>query len=65
MELYKAHERAIEIAGERVVDAERLSRQLVRVAGVLIDMGLKLIEDIPQRPKTVRDALAMVALLLE
>jgi hypothetical protein len=65
MELYKAHERAIEIAGERVIDAERLSRQLVRVAGVLIDMGLKLIEDIPQLPKTVRDALAMVALVLE
>jgi hypothetical protein len=65
MELYKAHERAIEIAGERVIDAERLSRQLVRVAGVLIDMGLKLIEDIPQLPKTVRDALAMVALILE
>jgi hypothetical protein len=65
MELYKAHEWAIEIAGERVVDAERLSRQLVRVAGVLIDMGLKLIEDIPQLPKTVRDALAMATLVLE
>jgi hypothetical protein len=36
-ELYKAHARANEIASNRATEAEWLSRQLVRVADVLID----------------------------
>jgi hypothetical protein len=65
VKLYKARTRANEIASDRVAKAERLSRQLMRVAGVLIDLGLPPIEDIPQLPKTVRDALTVVALVLE
>jgi hypothetical protein len=64
-ELYKAHARVNEIAVDRVTEAERLPRQLVWVADVLIDLGLPLIEDIPQLPKTVQDTLATVALILE
>jgi hypothetical protein len=37
----------------------------VWVANVLIDLGLPSIEDNPKLPKTVRDALATVALILE
>jgi hypothetical protein len=42
-----------EIVGDRATEAERLSRQLVRVANVLIDLGLPPIKEIPQLPKTV------------
>jgi hypothetical protein len=37
----------------------------VRVANVLIDLGLPSIEDNPKLPKTAQDALAAVALILE
>jgi hypothetical protein len=65
VELYKARARVNEIAVDRVTEAERLPRQLVWVADVLIDLGLPLIEDNPQLPKTVQDTLAIVALILE
>jgi hypothetical protein len=65
MELYKAHAWVNEVADNRAAEAERLPRQLVWVADVLIDLGLPLIEDIPQLPKTVWDALTVVTLILE
>jgi hypothetical protein len=37
----------------------------MRVANILIDLGLPPIEDIPQLPKIVRDALTTVTLILE
>jgi hypothetical protein len=42
-----------------------LSGQLVRGAGVPIDLGLLPIDDIPQLPKTAQDALPVVALVLK
>jgi hypothetical protein len=57
MELYNACTRANEIAGDQAVEAERLSRQLMRVVSVLIDLGLSPIEYIPQLPKTVLECL--------
>jgi hypothetical protein len=65
LELYKACAWANEIADNRVAKVERQSRQLVQVAGVLINLGLPPIEDIPQLPKIVWDTLVAVALILE
>jgi hypothetical protein len=39
------------IAGDRATEVGRLLRRLIWVAGVLIDLGLPSIEDIPQLPK--------------
>jgi hypothetical protein len=65
LELYKARAWANEIADNRVGKVERQSRKLVQVAGVLINLGLPPIEDIPQLPKIVWDTLVAVALILE
>jgi hypothetical protein len=65
VKLHKAHAWANEIAGDQAAEAERLSRQLMWVASVLIYLGLPPIEDIPQLPKIVQDALTVVALILE
>jgi hypothetical protein len=64
-ELYKVRTRANKIASDRATEAEQLSRNLVWVADILIDLGLPPIEDIPHLPKTIWDALAMIALALE
>jgi hypothetical protein len=65
MELYMARAWANKIARDWAAEAERLSRQLVWVANILIDLGLPSIEDNPKLPKTDQDALATVALILE
>jgi hypothetical protein len=64
-ELYKARAWTNEIANDRAAEAKRLSRQLMSVAGILIDLGLLPMEDIPRLPKTVQDALVAVILVLE
>jgi hypothetical protein len=53
------------IASDRATEAGWLSRQLVWVVGVLFDLGLPPIEDIPRLPKIAQDALLEVALVLE
>jgi hypothetical protein len=53
------------IAYNRATKAERLSRQHVWVASVLIDLGLPPIGDIPRFLKTTQDALPVVALVLK
>jgi hypothetical protein len=65
MELYKARASVNKIVDDRATEVERLSRQLMQVAGILIDLGLPPIEDIPHLPKIVWDALTAVTLILE
>jgi hypothetical protein len=65
MELDETHAWVCGIADDRAADVGRLSRQLVWVAGVLIDIGLPPIEGIPQLLKTTQDALPVVALVLK
>jgi hypothetical protein len=51
-ELDKAHASVNRMTDDHVAEAEWLSRQVVQVASVLIDLGLLPVDDIPQRPKT-------------
>jgi hypothetical protein len=46
-ELDKVRAHVDRIADDRATEAEWLSRQVTQVAGVLIDLGLLPIEDIP------------------
>jgi hypothetical protein len=52
-------------ADDRVAEAEWLLWQDVQVAGVLIDLGLLPIGDIPQHPKIVQEALLAVNIILK
>jgi hypothetical protein len=65
VELDETRARVHRIADDQVDEAGRLSRQLVPVAGVLIDLGLPSIVDIPRLPKIAQDALLVVALVLK
>jgi hypothetical protein len=47
VELKKACTRMDIIAVDPATEAERLSQQVMRVVGVLIDLGLLPVEDIP------------------
>jgi hypothetical protein len=53
------------VANGRATEAERLLRQLARVAKVLINLDLPSIEDIPWLPQMAQDALPVVALAVE
>jgi hypothetical protein len=46
------------------IESEHLSRQVVKVVGILVDLGLLPIEDIPQLLKIAREVLPAVALIL-
>jgi hypothetical protein len=65
VKLDEIHVRVHRIADDRAAKAGKLSRQLIQVAGVLIDMGLPPIEEISQLPKTTQDALLVVTLVLK
>jgi hypothetical protein len=54
VELDKARASVNRTADDHAVEAERLSRQVVQVASILVDLGLLLVEDIPQLPKTAQ-----------
>jgi hypothetical protein len=55
MELDKARARADKIDGKHAAEAERLSWQVMRISGVLVDLGMLLIQNIPQLLKSARD----------
>jgi hypothetical protein len=65
MELDKVRARVDRIADDRAAEAEWLSCQVAQVAGVLTDLGLLPIEDIPQLSKTAQEVLPVVALILK
>jgi hypothetical protein len=46
-ELDKARAHVDRIDGKRATEADRLSRQVIWISSVLVDMGMMLIQDIP------------------
>jgi hypothetical protein len=65
VELKKACTRMDIIAVDPATEAERLSQQVMRVVGVLIDLGLLPVEDILQLLKTTQEVLPAVTLNLK
>jgi hypothetical protein len=65
VELDKARASVNRTSDDHAVEAERLSRQVVQVASILVDLGLLLVEDIPQLPKTAQRVLLAVTLILK
>jgi hypothetical protein len=65
VELDKTQAHVYWIADDRAAEVGLLSRRLVWVASVLIDLGLLPIEDIPYVLKTTQDALPMIVLVLK
>jgi hypothetical protein len=65
VELDKTHAWVHGIADDRAAKAGRMLRRLVWVAGVLINLGLSPIDDIPQLLKIAQDALLSVILVLK
>jgi hypothetical protein len=64
-ELDEAHTHVRRTTDDIAAEAEWLSRQVMQVAGVLIDLGLLPIEDVPQLPKIAREVLSVVDLILK
>jgi hypothetical protein len=54
VELDKAHASVNRMVYDRNTEAEQLSRQVVQVANILVDLGLLPIEDIPQLLNTTQ-----------
>jgi hypothetical protein len=54
-ELDKACARADGIDGKHATEAERLSWQVMRISGVLVDLGMLPVQNIPQLLKLARD----------
>jgi hypothetical protein len=65
VELKKIHVHVDRIAVDLAAKAERQSQQVVRVADILINLGLLPIEGIPQLLKTTQEALPTVTLILK
>jgi hypothetical protein len=65
VELSKACACVDMINGERAADAERLSRQVMRISHVLVDLGMLPIHDVPQLLKSAQEVLLMVYLILK
>jgi hypothetical protein len=53
------------IGGERATEAGQLSRLVMEISNVLADLGMLLVQDIPQLPKLAQEALTVVGLFLE
>jgi hypothetical protein len=52
------------IHSEHVTEAERLSQQVMRISGVLVNLGILPIQNIPQLLKSAREVLPVVDLIL-
>jgi hypothetical protein len=65
VELDKAHASVNRMVYDRNTEAEQLSRQVVQVANILVDLGLLPIEDIPQLLNTTQWVLLAVAHILK
>jgi hypothetical protein len=65
VELDKAHEHMDRIDGEHATEDEQLSRKVMRISGVVVDLGMLLVQDIPQLLKSAREVLPAVDLILK
>jgi hypothetical protein len=59
-ELDKAPTRVGRIDGEHATEAERLSWQVIRISGVLVNLGMLPVQNIPQHLKSAREVLSVV-----
>jgi hypothetical protein len=59
------HVRTNRIDSEHAAEAERLSRQVVRISGILVDQGMLPIQNIPQLTKSAREVLSAIDLGLQ
>jgi hypothetical protein len=64
-ELEEIHARVDEIEGERAVEAGQLSQLVMEISNALADLGMLLVQDIPQLPRSAQEVFTMVGLLLE
>jgi hypothetical protein len=64
-ELEKARVSVHMIDGERAAEAHQVSQWVVRISNVLVDLGLMPVQDIPQLPKSAREVLPVVDLVLK
>jgi hypothetical protein len=62
VELDKARTCVDRIDGERATEAEQLSQWVMRISSVLVDLGLRPIQDIPQLSKSAQEVLPAVDL---
>jgi hypothetical protein len=65
VELDKTPARVDRINGERTAEARRLSRLVMGISNSMDDMGMLLVQDIPQHPKSAQEVLSAVGLILE
>jgi hypothetical protein len=65
VELDRVRARVGGIDGERVAEGGQLSWQVVHISGVLVDLGMMPIWDIPQLLKRAREVLSAVDLALK
>jgi hypothetical protein len=64
VELDKAYACTDRIDGERATKVKRLSWQVVRISGILVDLGMLPVQNIPQLPKSAQKVLPVVSLVL-
>jgi hypothetical protein len=64
-ELDKARGCVYKIDGERATEVKQLSQRVMRISNVLVDLGLLLIQDIPQLLKSAPEVLSAVDLVLK
>jgi hypothetical protein len=65
VELDKARVHVDWIDGDRATEAEQLSQRLMRISVVLVDLGMLLVQDIPQLLKSPQEVLRMADLILK
>jgi hypothetical protein len=59
------HARVAKVEDERATGVGKVLTLVVRISNALVDLGTLPIRDIPQLPKTTREVLAAVGLILE
>jgi hypothetical protein len=64
-DLDKAHARMDRIDSEHATEAERLSWHVMQISGVLVDLGMMPVQDIPQLSKWAREVLLAGDLILK
>jgi hypothetical protein len=65
VELDKARVHVDWIDGDRATEAEQLSQRLMRISVVLVDLGMLLVQDIPQLLKSAQEVLRTADLILK